>query len=180
MPVDMIFGDGGADAALGVGSLIGADLSRAVALNRQLVIPPPHVFQSTLAPGRVCAFPRFLQDVAAYADAVRLRRWLTAALASFKVCRLAGAHSKRFESRHERQKKGVDSMDDNNDALWPAFEALARRYPDDGGVRMAADLARWLLEEHQRACLPAPPIVHKIIRALTPESEAARAPERSG
>jgi hypothetical protein len=37
-------------------------------------------------------------------------------------------------------------MDETNDALWLAFEALAKTYPQDDGVRMTADLARWLVE----------------------------------
>ena len=32
---------------------------------------------------------------------------------------------------------------------------------------MTADLARWLWEEHQRSSLPVPPIVQKVIRAVT-------------
>jgi hypothetical protein len=58
-------------------------------------------------------------------------------------------------------------MNETKDALWLAFEALAKTYPHDGGVRMTADLARWLWEEHQRSSLPAPPIVQKVIRAVT-------------
>jgi hypothetical protein len=55
-------------------------------------------------------------------------------------------------------------MKETNDALWLAFEALAKAYPHDDGVRMTADLARWLLEERQRLRLPAPPIMHEIVR----------------
>jgi hypothetical protein len=58
-------------------------------------------------------------------------------------------------------------MMETNDALWLAFEALAKTYPHDGGVRMTADLARWLLDEHERSSLPAPPILKKVIRAVT-------------
>jgi hypothetical protein len=64
-------------------------------------------------------------------------------------------------------------MKETNDALWLAFEALAKTYPHDDGVRMTADLARWLFEEHQRRQLPAPPIVHKIVRVLTRDPLAA-------
>jgi hypothetical protein len=39
-------------------------------------------------------------------------------------------------------------MDQLNDELWKAFENLAAQYPDDKGVRMTADLARWL-DEHR-------------------------------
>jgi hypothetical protein len=35
-----------------------------------------------------------------------------------------------------------------DDDLWRAFEELAKKYPDDHGVRMTADLARWLKEHH--------------------------------
>ena len=41
-------------------------------------------------------------------------------------------------------------MDQVNDELWQAFKHLAEQYPDDHGVRMTSDLARWLIEEHQR------------------------------
>lgn len=41
-------------------------------------------------------------------------------------------------------------MDKVNDDLWRAFKHLAERYPDDHGVRMTSDLARWLIEEQQR------------------------------
>lgn len=41
-------------------------------------------------------------------------------------------------------------MDDINDNLWRAFEQLANNYPDDDGVRMTADLARWLREAREQ------------------------------
>jgi hypothetical protein len=66
-------------------------------------------------------------------------------------------------------------MKETNDALWLAFEALAKTYPDDGGVRMTADLARWLLEEHQRLQLPAPPIIEKVLRTVAQERGAPAA-----
>jgi hypothetical protein len=71
-------------------------------------------------------------------------------------------------------------MTETSDALWVAFEALAKKYPHDGGVRMTADFARWSLEEHQRSKLPAPPIVQKVIRAVTRDSIAARPPNHLG
>ena len=71
-------------------------------------------------------------------------------------------------------------MTETNDALWAAFEALAKKYPDDGDVRMTADLARWLLAEHQRSSLPAPPVVQKALRAVTQDSIAAQPPNRFG
>ena len=58
-------------------------------------------------------------------------------------------------------------MKETNDALWLAFEALAKTYPHDNGMRMTADLARWLLEERQRLQLPTPPIMHKVVRTVT-------------
>jgi len=58
-------------------------------------------------------------------------------------------------------------MNETNDALWLAFETLGKTYPDDGGVRMTADLARWLLEERQRLQLPVPPIIQKVLRTVT-------------
>jgi hypothetical protein len=45
---------------------------------------------------------------------------------------------------------GEGEMNPINDDLWKAFEKLAEQYPDDHGVRMTADLARWLKEHHQR------------------------------
>jgi hypothetical protein len=57
-------------------------------------------------------------------------------------------------------------MDQTNDAIWLAFEALAKKHPHDVGVRMTADLARWLLEERQRASLPAPPIMQRVLRSV--------------
>jgi hypothetical protein len=64
-------------------------------------------------------------------------------------------------------------MNATDDALWLAFEALAKTYPHDDGVRMTADLARWLLEEHKRVDLPAPPIMQKVLRTVTQEVDAA-------
>jgi len=61
-------------------------------------------------------------------------------------------------------------MNKSNDALWLAFEALAKTYPDDDGVRMTADLTRWLLEQRQRLQLPIPPIIQKVARAVAPVS----------
>ena len=58
-------------------------------------------------------------------------------------------------------------MNQTNDALWLSFEALAKTYPHDNGVRMTADLARWLLEEQQRLKLPVPPIIDKVVRTVT-------------
>jgi hypothetical protein len=62
-------------------------------------------------------------------------------------------------------------MHKTNDAIWLAFEALAKTYPHDGGVRITADLARWLLEERQRLNLPAPPIIEKVVHTVTQEPD---------
>ena len=70
-------------------------------------------------------------------------------------------------------------MKETNDALWLAFEALAMRYPHDHGVRMTADLARWLLEERQRLELPAPPIIQKVLSTVTQELDASRPGQRA-
>jgi hypothetical protein len=66
-------------------------------------------------------------------------------------------------------------MQETNDALWLAFEALAKTYPRDDGVRMTADLARWLLEERQRLQLPVPPIIQKVLDTVTQELDAPAA-----
>jgi hypothetical protein len=66
-------------------------------------------------------------------------------------------------------------MNETDDALWLAFEAVAKTYPHDGGVRMTADLARWLLEERQRLQLPAPPIIQKVLHTVTQELDASTA-----
>jgi hypothetical protein len=81
----------------------------------------------------------------------------------------------------KQEAEGGDSMKETNDALWLAFEALAKRYPDDHGVRMTADLARWLLEESQRRQLPIPPNLQKVARAVVQEPDpAATAPLKLG
>ena len=59
-----------------------------------------------------------------------------------------------------------------NDDLWLSFEALAKTYPHDDGVRMTADLARWLLEERQRVQLPIPPVMEKVVRNVAQKSHA--------
>ncbi len=66
-------------------------------------------------------------------------------------------------------------MNQTDDALWLAFETLAKTYPHDNGVRMTADLARWLLEEGERLKLPAPPVMRKVVLAVTQELDAPAA-----
>jgi hypothetical protein len=78
-----------------------------------------------------------------------------------------------FASKDETD--GARVMDQTNDALWLAFEALAKTYPHDGGVRMTADLARWVLEERQRLKLPTPPIFEKVVRTATQEPDVPAA-----
>ena len=41
-------------------------------------------------------------------------------------------------------------MNQNSDIPSLAFEALAKEYPNDDGVRMTTDLAKWLLEKRQQ------------------------------
>jgi hypothetical protein len=64
-------------------------------------------------------------------------------------------------------------MNKTNDALWLAFEALAKKYPDDDGVRMTADLTRWLLEQRQRLQLPVPPIIQTVAHTLMQDLNTA-------
>jgi hypothetical protein len=78
-----------------------------------------------------------------------------------------------FASKNETD--GVRVMNQTNDALWLSFEALAKTYPHDDGVRMTADLARWLLEERQRLKLPTPPIIEKVVRTATQEADVPAA-----
>ena len=66
-------------------------------------------------------------------------------------------------------------MNQTNDGLWLSFEALAKTYPHDDGVRMTADLARWLLQERQRVQLPAPPIIDKVVRTVMQERDVPAA-----
>ena len=66
-------------------------------------------------------------------------------------------------------------MNQTNDARWLSFEALAKTYPHDNGVRMTADLARWLLEERQRLELPVPPIIDKVVRTVTQDIHVSTA-----
>jgi hypothetical protein len=69
-------------------------------------------------------------------------------------------------------------MNQTDDSLWLSFVALAKTYPDDDGVRMTADLARWLVEERQRLKLPIPPIIVKIVHSGTQELIGARCTSR--
>jgi hypothetical protein len=75
----------------------------------------------------------------------------------------------RLDGARERKADGGDLMHKTNDALWFAFEVLAKTYPHDDGVRMTADLARWVVEERQRQRLPASPIMQKVVRTVAQE-----------
>jgi len=66
-------------------------------------------------------------------------------------------------------------MHEINDAQWLAFEVLAKTYPHDDGVRMIADLARWLVEERQRHQLPVSPTMQKVVRTVTQELQSSAA-----
>lgn len=60
-------------------------------------------------------------------------------------------------------------MNQTSDELWLAFEALAKTYPHDDGVRITADLARWLVAERQRAHIPVPPVLERVVQTVTAE-----------
>jgi hypothetical protein len=63
-------------------------------------------------------------------------------------------------------------MDESNSSLWLAFAALANTYPNDNGVRMTQDLARWLMQEQHMAALPAPPIMLEVLGKVVQDSAA--------
>jgi hypothetical protein len=66
-------------------------------------------------------------------------------------------------------------MTQTDDKLWLSFEALAKTYTQDGGVRMTTDLARWLLEERERFKLPTLPVLQQVVRAVTQELDTSPA-----
>jgi hypothetical protein len=63
-------------------------------------------------------------------------------------------------------------MNQTPDELWHVFEALANQYPHDDGVRITADLARWLVTERQLRQIPVPPVLEavalKVAQSLPP------------
>jgi hypothetical protein len=61
------------------------------------------------------------------------------------------------------------AMNQTPNELWLAFEALAKTYPHDDGVRITADLARWLIAERQRVNIPVPPVLQKVVQSVTEE-----------
>jgi hypothetical protein len=68
-------------------------------------------------------------------------------------------------------------VDKTDEAIWLAFEVLARENPDDHGVRMTADLGGWLIRERQRRSLPAPLIMQQVLGPLTQLQEHDQAAE---
>jgi len=61
-------------------------------------------------------------------------------------------------------------MNTTDDALWLAFAALAKKYPHDDGVRITADLARWLVEQRERLQIPVPPVLQNVVRSVSKEA----------
>ena len=66
----------------------------------------------------------------------------------------------------ERQHRRGRTITETNDDLWRAFELLAKTYPQDHGVRMTADLARWMIEERQRLKLSPPPMLAEVVQNI--------------
>ena len=60
-------------------------------------------------------------------------------------------------------------MNQTHDELWLSFEALAKTYPHDEGVRLTAHLARWLVEERQRLQIPIPAVLQKVVETVANE-----------
>jgi hypothetical protein len=60
-------------------------------------------------------------------------------------------------------------MNQTPNELWLSFKALADTYPRDEGVRITADLARWLVEERQRLQIPIPAVLQKVVEAVVKE-----------
>jgi hypothetical protein len=60
-------------------------------------------------------------------------------------------------------------MNQTPDELWLSFEALAKTYPQDAGVRITAHLARWLVDERQRLQIPVPPVLQNVVQTVSNE-----------
>jgi hypothetical protein len=60
-------------------------------------------------------------------------------------------------------------MDQTPNELWLSFKALANTYPRDEGVRITADLARWLVEERKRFRIPIPTVLQNVVEAVMKE-----------
>jgi hypothetical protein len=67
-------------------------------------------------------------------------------------------------------------MDWTNERLWLEFETLANTYPRDEGVRLTAHLAKWLVEERERAQLPVPAVLHKVVQTVVKAVELPGVP----
>jgi hypothetical protein len=93
-------------------------------------------------------------------------------LSGYSLCGASNRHRQHsLGVRHKGPKNRPGrSMHEVNDAQWLAFEALAKTYPNDNGVRLTADLARWLVEEYQRQKLPVAPIVQRVVHTLSPKN----------
>jgi hypothetical protein len=65
-------------------------------------------------------------------------------------------------------------MNQTPDELWRAFEALACQYPHDDGVRITADLARWLVTERQRRKMPVSPVLEAVALKVAQDLPARR------
>ena len=95
-------------------------------------------------------------------------------LSGYSLCGASNRHRQHsLGVRHKGPKNRPGrSMHEVNDAQWLAFEALAKTYPNDNGVRLTADLARWLVEEYQRQKLPVAPIVQRVVHSVTQELQS--------
>ncbi len=67
-------------------------------------------------------------------------------------------------------------MNTTDDDLWRAFQTLAMTYPHDDGVRMTADLARWMLAERERLALPHPPVLKEVVQTVSEKLDEPSAP----
>jgi len=78
---------------------------------------------------------------------------------------------------------GGDLINEDSDDLWLAFEALAKTYPHDEGVRLTAHLGRRLVEDHRRLHVRIPAVMEKVVHSVLkmvelsptpPDQQAAR------
>lgn len=97
-------------------------------------------------------------------------------LSGYSLCGASNRHRLsalfRCAAQGNQKNRPGRSMHEVNDAQWLAFEALAKTYPNDNGVRLTADLARWLVEEYQRQKLPVAPIVQRVVHTVTQELQS--------
>jgi len=68
-------------------------------------------------------------------------------------------------ARNDPRESGLSDLSESPEQLWLAFEALAKRYPHDDGVRLTQDLARWLIAARERLQIPVPPALKNLIAA---------------